>query len=67
MKHTKRIEFRQSQITNHDLLNSLKFPKRSAKMIDGSEERKRQLAFELQNLRVFETPSKRRGDRLHEK
>ena len=26
--------------------------RRSAKMIDGSEERKRQLAFELQNSRV---------------
>ena len=27
-------------------------------MIDGSEVRKRQLAFELQNSRVFETRSK---------
>ena len=36
-------------------------------MIDGSEERKLQLAFELQNLRVFEKSSKRRGGRLHEK
>jgi len=36
-------------------------------MIDGSEQRKRQLAFELQNLRVFEKRSKRRGGRLHEK
>ena len=27
-------------------------------MIDGSEERKRQLAFELQNSRVFEKRSK---------
>ena len=34
------------------------FPKRSAKMIDGSERRKRQLAFELQSSRVFE---KRKG------
>ena len=32
--------------------------RRSAKMIDGSEERKRQLAFELQNSRVFEKRSK---------
>ena len=36
-------------------------------MIDGSEERKRQLAFELQNLCVFEKRSKRLGGRLHEK
>ena len=36
-------------------------------MIDGSEERKRQLAFELQNLCVFEKRSKTRGGRLHEK
>ena len=35
-------------------------------MIDGSEERKRQLAFELQNLCVFEERSKRLGGRLHE-
>ena len=34
------------------------FPKSSAKMIDGSEKRKRQLAFELQNLRVYEKRSK---------
>ena len=34
------------------------FPKRSAKMIDGSEERKHQLAFELQNSGVFEKRSK---------
>ena len=43
-----------SKSTNHKLL----FPKRSAKMIDGSEERKHQLAFELQNSRVFEKRSK---------
>ena len=35
------------------------FPKRSAKTIEGSEERKLQLAFELQNLRVFEKRSKK--------
>ena len=34
------------------------FPKRSAEMIDGSEKRKRQLALELQNSRVFEKGSK---------
>ena len=35
------------------LKRKLLFPKRSAKIIDGSEKRKRQSAFELQNLRVF--------------
>ena len=30
------------------------FPKRSPKMIDGSERRKHQLAFELQSSGVFE-------------
>ena len=44
----------QSQITNHDLL----FPKRSTKMFNGNEKCKRQLAFEHQNLRVFEKCSK---------
>ena len=57
-KHWKRIEIHQSQITNHYLLNLFKwiklFPKRSIKMIDGTEKRKRQLAFELQSSRVFE-------------
>ena len=51
-KQTKRIEIHQSQITNLDLLNPLK--QRSVKMIDGSEERKRQLVFELQSSRVHE-------------
>ena len=54
-KHTKRIEIHQSQITNLDLLNPLK--QRSVKMIDGSEERKRQLVFELQSSRVYEKRS----------
>ena len=54
-KHTQLIEIYQSQITIRDLLNP--FPKRSAKMIDGNEKRKRQLAFELQNLRVYEKRS----------
>ena len=35
------------------------FPERSAKMIDGSEKRKRQLAFELWNSHVFEKRSNR--------
>ena len=34
------------------------FPKKSTKMIDGSEKCKHQLAFELQNSRVFEKRSK---------
>ena len=34
------------------------FPKRSTKMIDGSEKRKHQLAFKFQNSRVFEKHSK---------
>ena len=50
-KHTKWIEIHQSQITNHDL------PKRSVKMIDGSEKRNPQLAFELQNSHVCEKRS----------
>ena len=33
------------------------FAKRSAKMFDDSEKRKRQLSFELQSLRVFEKRS----------
>ena len=37
-------------ITNYKPL----FPRRSAKMFDGSEKRKRQLAFERHNSRVFE-------------
>ena len=43
-----------SKSTNHKLL----FPKRSAKMINGREERKHQLAFGIQNSRVFENRSK---------
>ena len=55
-KHTTRIEIHQSQITNLDLLNPFKqilFPKRSVKIIDGSEKRKCQLVFELQSSRVY--------------
>ena len=51
-KLTKRIEIHQSEITIHDL------PKRSVKMIDGSEKRNRQVAFELQNSHVCEKRSK---------
>ena len=56
-KHTKRIEIHQSQITNLHLLKLL-FPKRSVKMIDGSEKRKLQFVFELQSSRVYEKRSK---------
>ena len=55
-KHTKRIEIHQSQITNLHLLKLL-FPKRSVKMIDGSEKRKLQLVFELQSSCVYEKRS----------
>ena len=37
--------------------SKLLFPKRSAKIIDGSEKRKRQLAFDPQNSRVYEKRS----------
>ena len=51
-----------SKVTNHRSqtmtfsthLSKVLFPKRSAKMIDSSEKRKLQLAFELQSTRVFE-------------
>ena len=46
----------QSKITNVDILN-LMFPKRSVKMTDLSEKRKRQLVFELQSSRVYEKRS----------
>ena len=54
-----------SESTNHrsqtmsfwTRLNKVLFPKRSAKMNDSSEKQKRQLAFELQNSRVFEKRS----------
>ena len=39
-------------------LSKVLFPKRSAKMIDGSEKRKLQLTFELQSSPVFEKRSK---------
>ena len=38
-------------------LSKVLFPKRPAKMNDSSEKHKRQLAFELQNSRVFEKRS----------
>ena len=39
--------------------SKLLFPKRSAEIIDGSEKRKGQLRFELQNSRVFEKRGKK--------
>ena len=39
-------------------LSKVLFPKRSAKMIDGTGKLKRQLAFELHSSRVFEKRSK---------
>ena len=39
-------------------------PNRSVKMIDGSEKRNRQLAFELQNSHVCEKRSKKTCDAL---
>ena len=44
-------------------LSKVLFPKRSVKMIDGSEKCNRQLAFELRNWHVFEKHSKR--SKLH--
>ena len=45
---------RQSQtMTFWTRWSKLLFPKSSSKMIEGSEKRKRQLTFELQNSRVF--------------
>ena len=52
-KHTKRMEINQSQ-TMTFWTRQVLFPKRSAKMIDGSEKCKCLLAFELQNLHVLE-------------
>ena len=47
------------------LKHAFLFSARSAKMIDGSEKRKRQVAFELQNSCVFEKRSKRIGSHLN--
>ena len=52
-KRTKWIEINQSQ-TMTFWTGQVLFPKRSAKMIDGSEKCKCQLAFELKNSHVFE-------------
>ena len=54
------MEILQSQIRNHDLSKVL-FPKRSVKMIDGSEKRNRRLAFELQISQVCEKRSEKKS------
>ena len=60
-EHTKRIEIHQSQImTFWTRYGKVSFPKRSVKMIDGSEKRNCQLAFELQNSHVCEKRSNTR-------
>ena len=65
MKQTKLIEIHQSQtMTFWTRFSKVLFPKISAKMIDGSETLKRQLAFELQNSRVFEKGSKELVERI---
>ena len=59
-KHTKRIKptnHKSQTMTFRNSWSKLLFPKRSAKMIDGSKKCKRQLAFALQNLYVYEKHS----------
>ena len=57
LEHTKRIEFHQSQNMNFWTRRSkLLFLKRSTKMINGSEERKRQLLLNFR-IRVFSVKS----------
>ena len=62
-KHSKRIEIHQWQTqyvtfwTRWSKQSKVLFSKKSAKMIDGSEKRNRQLAFEFHNSRVFEKRS----------
>ena len=66
-KHTKPMDIYQSQITNMTFWTGwgkLLFPKRSAKVIDGSEKCNHQWAFESQNLCVFEKCSKQ-GSNKH--
>ena len=54
---------RNPPVTNHkpwpfEPIKKVPFPKRSAKMSDGNENRKPQLTFELKNSRVFERRGK---------
>ena len=57
LKHSHKMDHR-SQTTAFEPVLVKLFPKRSAKMIDGSKKRKRQLASELQSTRVFEKRGK---------
>ena len=55
---SKSTNHRSQTMTFWICVSKVLFPKRSAKMIGGSEKRKCQLAFELQSSRVFEKRSK---------
>ena len=48
---------RSQTMTSWTRLSKVLFPKKSVKMIDGTEKPRRQLAFELQSSRVFERRS----------
>ena len=50
---SKSTNHRSQTMTFWTCLSKVLFPNRSAKMIDGSEKRKRQLAFELESSRFF--------------
>ena len=54
---SKSTNHRSQTLTFGARLSKVLFPKRSIKMIDGSEKRKRQLVFELQSSRVYEKRS----------
>ena len=54
---SKSTNHRSQTLTFGARLSKVLFPKRSIKMIDGSEKRKRQLVFELQRSRVYEKRS----------
>ena len=54
---SKSTNHRSQTLTFGARLSKVLFPKRSVKMIDGSEKRKRQLVFELQSSRVYEKRS----------
>ena len=53
---SKSTNHRSQTLTFWTRLSKVLFPKRSGKMIDGSEKRKCQLAFELQSSHVLEKP-----------
>ena len=54
---SKSTNHRSQTLTFWTRLSKVLFPKRSIKMIDGSEKCKRQLVFELQSSRVYEKRS----------